>query len=164
MTNSWHNISPDYQHNIISYPNGKEYKRIEFSNGCDDYTELSDYIKEKLIANYDREPAQASPILTEFVLTSFKCFVSIIKPFALDLRGSKFGALIGFEPTVIRQSQYGTNISNKTNSLDILYIHCDLVDNSIVDGEYGDVIYTISTVDLRRSYPFKDEPILKRIL
>ena len=42
-----------------------------------------------------------------------------------------------------------------------LYIHCDLVDNSIVDGEYSDVIYTISTAHLRRSYPFKDEPILK---
>ena len=36
-----------------------------------------------------------------------------------------------------------------------------MADNSIVDGEYGDVIYTISTADLRRSYPFKDEPILK---
>ena len=36
-----------------------------------------------------------------------------------------------------------------------------MVDNSIVDGEYGDVIYTISTTDLRRSYTFKDEPILK---
>ena len=63
--------------------------------------------------------------------------------------------------SVIRQSQYGTDIPNITNSLDTLYIHCDLVDNSIVDGEYGDVIYTISTADLRRSYPFKDEPILK---
>ena len=40
-------------------------------------------------------------------------------------------------------------------------MHCDLVDNSIVDGEYCDVIYTISTADLRRSDPFKDEPILK---
>ena len=38
-----------------------------------------------------------------------------------------------------------------------------MVDNSIVDGEYGDVIYTIhvSTADLRRSYHFRDEPILK---
>ena len=95
------------------------------------------------------------------ILTSFKCFVSIIKPFTLDLRRSNFGALIGFEPTVIRQTQYGTDIPNITNSLDTLYIHCDLVDNSIVDGEYGDVIYTISTADLRRSYPSKDEPILK---
>ena len=36
-----------------------------------------------------------------------------------------------------------------------------MVDNSIEDVEYGDVIYTISTTDLRRSYPFKNEPILK---
>ena len=30
MTYSWHNVSPDYQNNIISYHNGKKYKRIEF--------------------------------------------------------------------------------------------------------------------------------------
>ena len=161
MTYSWHNVSPDYQNNIISYHNGTEYKRIEFSNGCYDYIELSDYIKGTLITNGDLEPDQASPITIEFDLTSFKCFVSIIKPFALDLRGSNFGALIGFETTVLRQTQNGTDIPNITNSLDTLYIHCDLVDNSIVDREYGDVIYTISTADLRRSYPFKDEPILK---
>ena len=57
--------------------------------------------------------------------------------FALDLTGSHFGALIGFEPTVIRQTQYGTDIPNIiTISLDTLYIHCDLVNNSIVDEEY----------------------------
>ena len=156
MTYSWYNVSPDYQNNIISYHNGTEYKRIEFSNGCYDYTELSDYIKETLITNGDLEPDQASPITIEFDLTSFKCFVSVIKPFALDPRGSNFGALIGFEPTVIGQTQYGTDIPNITNSLDTLYIHCNLVDNSIVDGEYCDVIYIISTADLRRSYPFKD--------
>ena len=114
-----------------------------------------------LITNDDLEPDQASPIIIECDLTSFKCFVSIIKPFALDFRGSNFGELIGFKPTVIRQTQYGKDIPNITNSLYTLYIHCDLVDNSLVDGEYGDVIYTISTADLRRSYPFKDKPILK---
>ena len=44
MTYSWHNVSPGYQNNIFSYHHGTEYKRIEFSNGCYDYTELSDYI------------------------------------------------------------------------------------------------------------------------
>ena len=122
------------------------------------YTELSDYIKETLITNGESD--QASPITIEFDLTSFRCIVSIIKPFALDLRRSNFGALTGFESTVIRQTQYGTDIPNITNNLDTLYIHCDLEDNSIVNGEYGDVIYTISTADLRRGYPFKDEPIL----
>ena len=94
MTYSWHNVSPGYQNNIISYHNGTEYKRLEFSDGCYDYTELSDYIKETLITNGDLQPDQASPKTIEFDLTSFKCFVSIIKPFALDLRGSNFGALI----------------------------------------------------------------------
>ena len=166
MTYSWHNVSvsPDYQNNIISYHNGKEYKIIEFSNKCYDYTELSDNRKETLVTNDDLEPDQASPINIEFDLTSFKCFVSIMKPFALDIRGSNFGVLIGFKPTVIRPSQYGTGIPNIRNSRDTLYIHCDLLANSIVDGEYGDAIYTISTADLRRSYPFKDEPILIRIL
>ena len=121
MIYSWHNVIPDYQNNIISYHNGTEYKRIEFSNGCYDYTDLSDYIKETLIENGDLEPDQASPITIEFDLTSFKYIVSIIKPFALDLRGSNFGALIGFEPTAIWQTQYGTDIPNITNSLDTIH-------------------------------------------
>ena len=75
-----------------------------------------------LITNGDLEPDQASPITKEFDFTSFKCFLSIIKPFALDLRGSNFGALIGFEPTVIRQTQYGMDIPNKTNSLDTFIV------------------------------------------
>ena len=63
MTNSWHNVNPDYQNNIISYHNGTEYKKTtEFSNGCYDYTKFSDYIKETLITNGDLEPDQASPI------------------------------------------------------------------------------------------------------
>ena len=33
-------------------------KKIEFSNGCYDYIELSDYIKETLIANDDLEPVK----------------------------------------------------------------------------------------------------------
>ena len=35
MTYSWHNVSPDYQNNIISYHDGKEYKIIELSNKRD---------------------------------------------------------------------------------------------------------------------------------
>ena len=60
----------------------------------------------------------------------------------------------------LRQT-HGTDIPIITNSLDTLYIHCNLVENSIVDGEYSDVIYTVSTADLSRSYPFKDGRILK---
>ena len=81
MTYSWHNVSPDYQNNIISYHNGTDYKGMEFSNGCYNYAELSDYIKETLITNDELEQDQANPNTIEFDLTSFECFVSIIKPF-----------------------------------------------------------------------------------
>ena len=40
-----------------------------------------------------------------------------------------------------------------------MYIHYNLVTNSIVDGSYGDVIYVVSTANLTRSYPFEKEPI-----
>ena len=53
----------------------------------------------------------------------------------------------------------GTKTRNITNSIDTIYIHCDLVSNSLVDEKYGDVIYTFSTANLERSYPFTIEPI-----
>ena len=34
-----------------------------------------------------------------------------------------------------------------------------MISNSLVDGKYGDVIYTFSTANLERSYPFTIEPI-----
>ena len=34
-----------------------------------------------------------------------------------------------------------------------------MISNSLVDGKYGDVIYTFSIANLKRSYPFTIEPI-----
>jgi hypothetical protein len=39
--------------------------------------------------------------------------------------------------------------------VDTIYIHCDLIDNSLVDGEFGELIYALSTVDLTRACPFR---------
>ena len=69
--------------------------------------------------------------------------------------------MIGFEDKVygfinkLEDSTYWrTKIPNITNSIVAIYIHCDLISNSIVDGKYGDVIYTLSTANLERSFPF----------
>lgn len=160
MTYSWYNVSPDYNNNIIRYHNGTEFKTITFANGCYSYSELSNYIRESLIDNDDMEPNEDSPIKIEFDLTSFRCLVTILRKFVLDLRNSNFKELIGFETEVIRESSFGTKAPNITNSIDTLYIHCDLISDSIVDGKYCDTIYTISTANLRRSYPFSKEPLL----
>ena len=55
-------------------------------------------------------------------------------------------------------THWGTKTPNITNSTDSIYIHCDLISNSLLDGNWGDVLYTLSTVNLSRSYPFTIEP------
>ena len=67
--------------------------------------------------------------------------------------------MLGFEKKVLTKSEWGSNTPNITNSVDTIYIHCDLIDNSLVDGHFGDVLYAFSTADLTRAYPFKREPV-----
>ena len=37
----------------------------------------------------------------------------------LDIRNSNFGALIGFEPKLINQTEHGTKLPNITNDIDV---------------------------------------------
>ena len=92
--------------------------------------------------------------------------IIIKSSFVLDLNKSNFGNLIGFEEKLYgytnkleNSTHWGTKTPNITNSIDTIYIHCDLISNSLVDGKYSDVIYTLSTANLERSYPFNIEPI-----
>ena len=57
--------------------------------------------------------------------------------FTLELRNSNFKELTGFEREIIRESAFGTKAPNITNNIDTLYIHCDLISNSVVDGRYS---------------------------
>ena len=47
---------------------------------------------------------------------------------------------------------------NLSQDTDILNVHCDLVNSSLVDGDESDIIYTFSTSVLRPSYSFTLEP------
>ena len=91
--------------------------------------------------------------------------IKIKAGYVLDLKNSTFCELIGFEDILYGFtdkledfSQWRTKTPNITNSVDTIYIHCDLISNSIVDGNWGDVVYTLNTANLSRSYPFTIEP------
>ena len=49
---------------------------------------------------------------------------------------------------------------NLSQDTDILNIHCDLINDSLVDGEDTDIIYSFSTSVLKPSYSFTIEPII----
>ena len=52
----------------------------------------------------------------------------------------------------------GPKVPNLSQDTDILNIHCDLINNSLVDGQDSDIIYSFSTSVLRPSYSFTIEP------
>ena len=132
------------------------YHQISFT-----YEDIYEYIKEVLKINGKDKDA----FKLEFDFGRFKCRLSIKHGYVLDLRNSTFCDLVGFEDKLYGFtdkpedfSQWGTKSSNITNSIDTIYIHCDLLSNSLVDGNWGDVIYSLSTANLSRSYPFTLEP------
>lgn len=60
---------------------------------------------------------------------------------------SNFHKLLGFEKTTLRNNEWGFMTPNITNSVDTIYIYCDLIDSSLVDGDFCDVLYALSSAD-----------------
>ena len=58
----------------------------------------------------------------------------------------------------ILQTEYGTNLPDITRGVDEVYINCDKVTESIVDGESSSTIAVIPVENLIRSLPFKYKP------
>lgn len=56
------------------------------------------------------------------------------------------------------ESKEIVRVPNLSQDTDILNIHCDLVNSSLVDGDESDSIYSFSTSVLKPSYSFTLEP------
>ena len=152
MTYSWHNITPEYNNNTVKYSHdgGKNWSTVKFSNGMFSYDDLNTFLADT-IKQYAHDPKN---ITITFVLTTYKCLVELKNGYQLDLRGTKFGELIGFEPKIVTKTEYGTKLPNITNSIDALHIRTSAISDSWVDGEKGDTLAVVTIANLKRSYPF----------
>ena len=160
MTYSWHNINTEYNNKTIKYSkdSGSTWKTITFVDGMYSYDDISDYINKVITRNDDQPSNNRVGIKIYFVLTSYRVVVELGNQWQLDIRGSKFGDLIGFEPKILTSTSYSTKLPNVTNSVDSIHINCDIVTDSITDGRYSNTIAVIPTDNLTRSYPFTFEP------
>ena len=83
----------------------------------------------------------------------------LAKNYQLDLTASNFNELIGFKKEVLKNEiNIGSNVPNLSQDTDVLNIHCNLINESVVDGQETDIIYSFSTSVLRPSYSFTLEP------
>ena len=159
MTYSWHNVNAGYNNNTIKYSpdNGTKWKTITFVDGMYSYDDLDDYITQSIIQNGDK-PSSSKGINLYFVLSSYRVVIELDNQWKLDIRNSNFGALIGFEPKLINQTEHGTKLPNITNDIDVLNINCDIITDSLSDGRFTNTLIMIPTDNLTRSYPFTFEP------
>ena len=160
MTYSWHNINAEYVNKTIKYSkdNGSNWKTITFVDGMHSYDDLSDYINQVITNNDDQPSNNRVGVKIYFVLTSYRVVVELGNQWQLDIRGSTFGDLIGFNPGIIKATSYSIKLPNITNSVDSIHVNCDIVTDSITDGCYSNTLVVIPTDNLTRSFPFSFKP------
>ena len=159
MSFTWFNVNSDYKNQLIKYSsdNGLTFNSITFSSGVWNYINFDEHIKE--ITNTGDNDNPIYPISLEFDETTFRVYIKLSTNYQLDLSKSNFNELVGFDKKVLKDAvNIGDRVPNLSQDTDILNIHCDLVNNSLVDGDESDIIYTFSTSVLKPSYSFTLEP------
>ena len=164
MIYSWYNIGRDYSNNTIKYSTdkGNSWETITFVDGMYSYSDINDYIhqymEQKNHHTTDKGIKKFGINLT-FILTTYKVLLSITSDnYWLDLRGTEFGDLIGFDKKIVKKTEYGAKLPNITNSIDQININTSAIKDSIVDGRNTDTIAVVPTDNLTRSFPFTFEP------
>ena len=149
MIYSWYNISRDYSNNTIKYSTdkGNSWETITFVDGMYSYSDINDYIhqymEQKNHHTTDKGIKNFGINLT-FILTTYKVLLSITSDsYWLDLRGTEFGDLIGFDKKIVKKTEYGAKLPNITSSIDQININTSAIKDSIVDGRNTDTIAVV---------------------
>ena len=157
MTASWHNIRPEYGNNklVISKDGGKKLgNNLHFQQEfLIMVTSMNSFTKEL------EKLGMIFGISVLFDLTTYKVFIQLANDFQIDFtKSGNFNVLLGFEKKIVSSSEYGANFPNITNSVDNLYLRCNLLSDSIISGKKSNVLYTFSTSTKTRSMPFEIQP------
>ena len=160
MSFTWFNINPGYNNQLIKFSkvNGTSFTDIAFRAGVWNYRDINQHMREATVIKQQNEDDEY-PISLEFDETIFRVTITMDENYQLDLTKSNFYDLIGFNKKVLKDRiNVGPRVPNLSQVTDILNIHCDLINESLVDGQDSDIVYSFSTSVLRPSYSFTLEP------
>lgn len=158
MSFTWYNVNAGYNNQLIKYSkdNGVTFTNILFPTGVWNYTDLNQHIQEATVIQEDVKEEYL--INLAFDATTFRVTITFKENYQQDLTHSNFHELVGFDKEIVKQTKAGPRVPNLSQDTDILNIHCDLVNDSLVHGKDFNVIYIFSTSVLRPSYSFTLEP------
>ena len=159
MSFTWFNVTQELNNQKIRYSSdsGANWTEIIFNPGVWNYVDFNNLIKERTKTGTSSNPQY--PISLEFDDTIFRTIITLAQNYQLDLTQSDFNDLIGFNKKILTSSEnVGDYIPNLSQDREILNIHCDLISDSLVDGDETDIIYSFSTSTLTPSYSYTQEP------
>ena len=161
MSFTWYNINADRQNQLIRFSsdNGRTFSDITFPAGVWEYEGMNEFIQKATVVKQAGEK-DFFPINLSFSSTTFRVRITLATNYQLDLTQSNFYDLIGFDKKILKDEvNLGPRVPNLSQDTEMLNVHCDLTNSSLVDGEESDIIYSFSTSTLRRSYGFTMEPM-----
>ena len=135
MSFTWFNVNSSYKNQLIKYSsdNSSTFKEITFLAVVWNYTDFNTYIKDITKIVKDGADNNEYPITLEFDNTTFGVTITLAQNYQLDLTSSNFNDLIGFDKEILKsQSNIGPKVRNLSQDTDILNIHCDLINDSLV--------------------------------
>ena len=158
MAFSWTNIYSGYNNQKIAFSKdaGRTFTDIEFAQGVLDYEDNNNYISEKTKI-VDGEGKEVFSINLTSDESTFRVIVTLDTDYRLDLTKFNFNNLIGLNKVILQNEvNIGSKTPNISDDTDVLDIHCNLISDSLVNGEESDIIFSFGT--LRASYNFVLEP------
>ena len=159
MSFTWFNVTKELNNQKIRYSSdsGTNWTEFILNPGVWNYVDFNNFLKDKTKTGTANNPSY--PITLEFDDTIFRTIISLAQKYQLDLTQSDFNDLIGFNKQVLTNAEnVGDHIPNLSQDREILNVHCDLISESLADGDETDIIYSFSTSTLTPSYSFTQEP------
>ena len=92
------------------------------------------------------------------VKSRFRVLVTLEAKYRKENKQGDFVELVGFDKKTTTSIEYGTEVSNITRSVESLFIHSNVLKDSIVSGRASDKLYRFSVDGYQLSYPFQVEP------
>ena len=159
MSFTWFNVTKELNNQKIRYSSdsGTNWTELILSPGVWNYVDFNNFLKDETKTGTANNPSY--PISLEFDDTIFRTIITLATNYRLDLTQSDFNNLIGFNKKILTSSENVSDyIPNLSQDREILNVHCDLISESLVDGDETDIIYSFSTSTLTPSYSFTQEP------
>lgn len=149
-------MATSYNNNtaLYSHDSGANWTSITLADGNYSYNDLNTYMKQVLQSNGH----SSTGIKIAFVSSLFRVRITLENGYQLDLRTGDFNELIGFDKTIITSTGYGSKLPDITRIVDNIFIHTNIISDSIISGIQSDILYRFSVADnLPLSYPFHIE-------